>query len=110
EMAVRVTMENRELIELLGTCSIKTIQMNLAPPPNAVRASINNCDVYIEDLIDADAEKHRIAKRREELTRLIGNLKGRMANESYMAKAPPHLVEQTKKQLVDAEDELKKLG
>jgi hypothetical protein len=32
-----------------------------------------------------------------------------MANESYMSKAPPHLVQQTKDQLAEAEAELRKL-
>jgi valyl-tRNA synthetase len=37
-------------------------------------------------------------------------MKGRLANESYIAKAPPHLVQQTRDQLAAAEEEYAKLG
>jgi valyl-tRNA synthetase len=107
--AVRVTNENRELIELLATCDIVNVQDQLPPPPNTVRASVNNCDVHVEDLVDANAEAARIAKRREELTKTIAALNGRLNNAGYIAKAPPALVEQTRQQLADAEAELKKL-
>ena len=52
----------------------------------------------------------RQGKRRDELTKQIAALKGRLANESYTAKAPPHLVQQTRDQLSAAEEELSKLG
>jgi valyl-tRNA synthetase len=107
---VRITNENRELIELLATCQIVNVQDQLPPPPNTVRASVNNCDVYVEDLVDANAEAARITKRREELTKTIAALNGRLSNAGYIAKAPPALVEQTKQQLADAEAELKKLA
>jgi valyl-tRNA synthetase len=111
ELAVRITNENRELIEVLATCTIKTVQSNLAPPAGAIRATVNGaCDVFIEGLVDEQADKQRLAKRREELTRQIAALQGRLSNESYLAKAPPQLVQQTKDQLAEAEAELKKLS
>ena len=61
-------------------------------------------------MADEAAEQQRVAKRREELTKSIAALKGRLANESYIAKAPPHLVQQTKDQLAAAEKELGSLG
>ena len=61
-------------------------------------------------LVDADAEKHRVAKRREELTKQRGALRGRLASESYVAKAPPQLVQQTRDQLAAVEAELARLG
>ena len=56
------------------------------------------------------AEGQRILKRREELTRQISAMKGRLGNAGYIAKAPPKLVQETKDQLATAEEELKKLG
>jgi valyl-tRNA synthetase len=110
EQAVQVTLENRELIETLAICAIKAVQSNLAPPSGAIRATVNgDCDVFIEGLVDEQADKQRIDKRREELTKKIANLNGRLSNESYLAKAPPHLVQQTRDQLADAEAELAKL-
>jgi valyl-tRNA synthetase len=111
EEAVRITNENRELIEVLATCAIKTIQDKLPPPPNSVHVTVNNaCDVYIEGLVDTAAETARNIKRTEELKKSIAALQGRLSNESYLAKAPPKLVEESRRQLADAQTELKKLG
>ncbi|HEY1683812.1 MAG TPA: hypothetical protein VGG19_03535, partial [Tepidisphaeraceae bacterium] len=110
EEATRITIENKQLVEELAGCRVAQIQDKLPQPPNTIHAIANgNCDIYIEGLVDPNAEKARIAKRTEELQKQITTLQSRLSNEGYVAKAPPHLIEQTKKQLADAEAELKKL-
>jgi valyl-tRNA synthetase len=104
-----VTNENRELIENLATCTIKQVAMALPQPPNAVRATVNNCDVYVEDLINPAAESARTAKRKEELLKEQSTLQARLSNEGYIARAPAKLVQQTKDRLAEIETELKKL-
>jgi valyl-tRNA synthetase len=66
------------------------------------------CEIFIEGVVDADAEKQRLEKRREELLRKVTALRGRLASPGYMAKAPPRLVEQTRAELSEAEAELEK--
>jgi valyl-tRNA synthetase len=109
--AVAVTSDNREMIEVLAVCTIKTVAANLPQPAGTMHVVVHgNCDVYVEGLVDIEAQAQLTEKKRADLTKQIATLKGRMANESYMAKAPPKLVEQTKQQLADAEAELAKLG
>ena len=67
------------------------------------------CEIFIEDLVDAEAEKQRVNKRIAELEKQIAALEGRLNNPGYLAKAPPHLVEQTKNELEAAKAELAKL-
>jgi valyl-tRNA synthetase len=110
EDATMRVMESREMIELLATCKFATIAPKVTPPPNSVRVPAAAAEVFVEGLVDAEAEKQRDTKRRDELTKLIATLNGRLNNAGYVAKAPPQLVDQTKKQLADAEAELKKLG
>jgi valyl-tRNA synthetase len=102
--------DNRELIELLATCQIKQIGAGLAGPANAARATAAGVEIYVENLADEAAEQQRQSKRREELTKQIGALRGRLSNEAYTKKAPPHLVKQTQDQLAEAEAELAKLS
>jgi valyl-tRNA synthetase len=103
--------ENRELIELLATCQIKQIGQNLpAPAANAARATADGVEIFVENLADEAAEQQRQSKRIEELTKQRGALRGRMSNEAYTKKAPPHLVKQTQDQLAAVEAELAKLG
>jgi valyl-tRNA synthetase len=108
--AARTLGENRELVELLATCKIKQIELKLAEIANAFHTTAAGCDLYVEDLVDPEAEKKVNAKRCEELNKQISALRGRLANASYIAKAPPHLVQQTKDQLAEAEAEAGKLG
>lgn len=111
DQAVRATRDNKELIELLGTCEVKTVQAHLAPPAKSIRATVNgDCEIYLEGLVNEDAEKQRLIKRREELNRELGTLKGRLANPAYTSKAPPQLVKQTQDRMAEIEAELTKLG
>jgi valyl-tRNA synthetase len=100
---------NRELLETLATCTLKEARGDLAPPKSAARVLAAGCEIYVEGLVDESAEKARVAKRCEELKKQIQAMKGRLANESYTAKAPPHLVQQTRDQLAAAEEEYAKL-
>jgi valyl-tRNA synthetase len=101
---------NKAMIELLAQCTIREAGAGIAVPANAARAMAAGCEIFVEGLVDQDAEKQRGAKRREELTKQKAALQGRLANPSYAAKAPPQLVEQTRKQLAEVEAELAKLG
>ena len=100
---------NRNIIELLATCSLKAISPTLTRPAGAIRVGAAGCDIFVEGLVDPEAEKERVARRIEELTKERQTLKTRLASEAYLAKAPPHLVQQTKDQLQQAETELAKL-
>jgi valyl-tRNA synthetase len=101
---------NREVIELLATCTLKATSANLAALANAAKTSAAQCEIFVESMADEAAEQQRIGKRRDELAKSISALKGRLANESYTAKAPAHLVQQTRDQLAAAEKELASLG
>jgi valyl-tRNA synthetase len=101
---------NRETIELLATCKIESIDANLPAIANAAKVSAAGCEILVSGLADEAAEKLRIARRREELKKQEAALQGRLTNEAYLAKAPPHLVQQTKDQLAAVKKELESLG
>jgi valyl-tRNA synthetase len=101
---------NREIIELLAVCTVKVAGPDAKAPEKAARATAAGAEIHVEGLVDEAAEQQRSVKRREELSRQIAAMKGRLSNEAYTKKAPPHLVKQTQDQLADAEAELAKLG
>jgi valyl-tRNA synthetase len=110
--AARAILSNKEVIELLGTCTLKDASNDLREPgTNGVaKATTAGCELFVEGVVDEGAEKARVSKRREELTKEIAALEGRLSNEGYIARAPAHLVQQTKDQLQAKKDELTKLG
>jgi valyl-tRNA synthetase len=106
----RAIEENREMIELLALCTIQQIAQNLPAPEKAARANAGGVEMFVEGMADEAAEQQRVGKRCDELKKQIAALQGRLANEAYTKKAPPHLVQQTKDQLADAQAEAAKLG
>jgi valyl-tRNA synthetase len=101
---------NRELVELLATCTIKQIGENLAAPAKGARATAAGAEMFVEGMADEAAEQQRVAKRCDELKKQIAAMQGRLSNDAYTKKAPPHLVQQTRDQLAAAEAELAKLA
>jgi valyl-tRNA synthetase len=106
----RQIAENREMIELLATCSLKDVGEGAKAGAESARTTAGGVEIFVEGLVDKAADEQRSAKRREELNKQIAALRGRLSNESYTKKAPAHLVQQTKDQLAEAEAELAKLG
>ncbi len=100
----------REVIELLGVCELKQVAPNLPAPPNAAKALAAGCDLYLENLVDPEAEKQRLAAERAKLQKQADALRARLSNDAYIAKAPPHLVQQTRDQLQQVEREIEKLA
>jgi valyl-tRNA synthetase len=109
EMATLIE-SNRQMIELLAVCRVKIVSTISVPPAGSARASGAGCDIFVEGVEDQDAEKQRVLKRKEELSRQIQTLNGRLASEAYISKAPPKLVQQTREQLAEAETELAKIN
>jgi valyl-tRNA synthetase len=106
----RQLTDNREVVELLATCTIKAVGPDLPPPANAVRAAAAGVDICVEGLVDESAEKQRVAKLRDDLAKRIATMESRLSNVAYTSKAPAHLVKQTQDQLAEAKAELAKLG
>jgi valyl-tRNA synthetase len=105
-----VSTESISLIQSSTSSTIQILPNNFVPNPGAASSTTPLGLIYYQGHVDPQIELQRNTKRREELTRQIQTLKGRLSNESYIAKAPPHLVKQTQDQLADAESELVKLG
>ncbi|MCC7349895.1 MAG: valine--tRNA ligase [Phycisphaerales bacterium] len=108
--AARQIEANRSIIEMLAVCTLKAVKTDLAPPADSARAAAAGCEIFVEGLVDQAAEEQRLSKRRHDLANQIAAMKGRLGNAGYIAKAPAHLVEQTKAQLAEAEAELAKIG
>ncbi|MBI1368625.1 MAG: class I tRNA ligase family protein [Planctomycetes bacterium] len=96
----------KAVIDTLAICETGDIGPGVAPGGEAATVVVGEIEVYVEGLIDPAAERQRLAKRLDELTKSRGALNGRLNNKGYTDKAPAHLVEQTRQQLADVEKEL----
>ena len=107
--SIRHVEENSATIQLLANCRIVVISDTMPPIPGVAQISAAGCDIFVDDLIDKQAQALHLVKRQQELMKLIDTLKTRLSSSDYMEKAPPHLVYQTKNQLAAAEEELEKV-
>ncbi len=59
----------------------------------------------LADALDAGAEKDRLEKELASITKNIAGINGRLSNPGYVDKAPAHLVQQTRDQLTQLEQD-----
>jgi valyl-tRNA synthetase len=105
----RQIQTNREMIELLATCTLKAVGPEIATVANAATATAASCEIFIEGLVDAATERARLGKSVEDSRKKIDAIKNRLSNEAYISKAPANLVQQSRDQLAALETELAKL-
>ncbi|MCC7145428.1 MAG: class I tRNA ligase family protein [Phycisphaeraceae bacterium] len=98
-------LAHKDLLETLAMISPSQISPTTVKPDSAAATLAGGVEIYLHGLVDAGEERKRLTKRLEEVTRSISTLQGRLSNESYLSKAPPNLVEQTRAQLSATEKE-----
>jgi valyl-tRNA synthetase len=96
---------NREFIESMAQATLVDVAGRIDPPASSGKTSAAGVTIFVGDLVDAASSE----KRKADLAKTIAALRGRLGNESYIAKAPPKLVQETKDQLAAAEAELSRL-
>jgi valyl-tRNA synthetase len=73
-------------------------------------ASVGPVEVLASEAIDAAAVTARIEARREELRSEVARAEGKLANEGFVAKAPPELVDEEREKLERYRAELEGLS
>jgi valyl-tRNA synthetase len=66
--------------------------------------------VHASDTVDLGAAERKLAERREKLQAEIGRCEGKLANDGFVAKAPPAVVEAERAKLAELRAELQGLG
>ncbi len=98
-------LNQRSLVETLANMEGGEIGPRVEKPANAATTVVGDVEIYVHNLVDPAAEKGRLTKRLDELTRSVTGLRGRLENKSYIDRAPANLVQQTRDQLAAAERE-----
>ena len=77
-------------------------------PPLSSQALIGALKVLVpmKGLIDPTAELNRLAKAVEKLAKQADALRGKLSNESFVAKAPANVVESEKAKLAELDSQL----
>lgn len=99
-----------ELITKLKTgLSSLTLVTEDPRPDKAVVVVVQDTIIYLLEAVDPEKEANRLAKEQSNLEKLIANLKGRLANQEFISRAPAHIVAQEQAKLAAYQAELNKL-
>ncbi|MFZ9879949.1 MAG: hypothetical protein ACO3QC_00920, partial [Phycisphaerales bacterium] len=80
-----------------------------ARPAAAVAIPFEGSEVLLDglvDAVDADAEKARLSKLIAEREKQAVGMRSKLDNAGYVAKAPPAVVEETRKKLAEVEADI----
>lgn len=83
----------------LATLSDIVVQADKAGiPHDAVALVVQGSEVFLplEDLIDMEKEVERLEKEKANLQMELDRVNGKLGNEGFVAKAPPHVIESEK--------------
>ncbi len=73
----------------------------VTPPATAATVNLPGMEVFVDlkDFIDVDAERSRLQKEIERLTRSIAGREAKLANKNFVERAPADVVEKERQTL-----------
>ncbi len=103
--------ENREHILTLGRIENLEIGLKLKKPASSATAVAKDFEIYIpvEGLIDVEQEKKRLEKEINRLKDLLVGVERKLANEDFLKKAPPAVVQKEKAKKQDYQKVIERL-
>jgi valyl-tRNA synthetase len=96
EAELDVFRRNEAVLQRFGNTSQLVIDPGLTPPEKAMTAIVTGAELYLPlaGLIDIEQEIARLEKELAHLNAEVARVEKKLANESFVAKAPPHIVEE----------------
>ncbi len=93
-------------IEQMAGLSALTIAADAQKPKLAAVAVLGDMEIYVDGVLDPEKELERLQKQKENLENRLSGLEKKLANQNFVAKAPPHIVEQSRQLLRDLQNQL----
>ena len=106
ESDAAILRDHAELLAPLANADLAEASPPAARPADAAANVVGETEVYVHGVIDPEAERERLERRRADVVKRMEKLKQRLDNPNYVEKAPAHLVEESRSQYAEAEKEL----
>lgn len=102
----------RFIKSLANITEISFISDKSQVPEEVMSAVMDNVEIYIplDDLLDYKAEYERLQKEKDRLTNEVKRVKGKLANDGFVSKAPEKIILEEKEKLSKYEDMLVKVS
>lgn len=88
----------------MANAELREIGTAISPPQPNAGASLEGVELYVDltGFIDIAAERQRLVKERDELTKANIGRQAKLANESFTQRAPANVVEEVRQSLAQA--------
>ncbi len=96
----------RSTLEGLSGLERAEISAEARRSPDCATAVVGEVEIFVPGIVDVEKERARLLKQRAELEKRIGSAKKRLANEDFLKKAAPEVVERERGRLAELEAEL----
>jgi len=93
--------DEAHVIKQLAKVGKLTIDPDANVPKNAATLVVGDMQIYVADVIDADAERARLEKELANLDKQINGINGKLSNENFTNRAPAEVVERERQRLAD---------
>ncbi len=102
----------RYIKSLANITEISFITDKSLVPEEVMSAVVENVEIYIplDDLLDYKAEFDRLQKEKTRLTVEVERIKGKLANEGFVSKAPEKVINEEREKMAKYEDTLVKVS
>jgi len=99
--------KNAELIRQLAGVGEFVCHPDVTKPKNAaVAVTATAVEVYVHDLVDPEAERRRLRKKKQQVETARAAVEARLNNPDFVTKAKPEVVDQAKRKLAELTEQL----
>lgn len=113
-----VSAEKKELVEAqaaiikaLGRVEELQVETGLEKREGMAVVILNGAEIYVslEGMIDVEKEKQNLLKDKDNLTKFVAGLRGKLSNEGFVKNAPESIIAAEEEKLAESEDKLSKI-
>jgi valyl-tRNA synthetase len=103
--------EQSGFVTSLGGVGVLTVAAKAERPPHSASAVVSGVDVFVplEGLIDFETERARLRKSIKKTEKGLKGVSSKLANENFVKRARPEIVESERARQVDLQAQLERL-
>jgi valyl-tRNA synthetase len=94
------------LIAFMARLSELRLGEDVARPKNAASQVVGDMEIFLGDVLDPDKERARLETQRKKLTKQLEASQKKLANQNFLEKAPPEVVEEERTRVSDLTGEI----
>ncbi len=111
EPAKRIIAANTHIVTRMTGCTLEIAGKGLQRPPHSASSVVDGSELFmpLEGLISFDKEIARLEKEAGSVSSYVMRMEKKLANKGFVDNAPEEVVENEKRKLAEAKDNLRKL-